>query len=77
MTMLGGPSEDLSDYLRELAQHQLLTPQEEIELSRQMLEGGCAEREQARERLIESNLRLVVSIARRYRGHGLSLADLI
>jgi RNA polymerase primary sigma factor len=77
MTIPGGPSEDLSDYMREIAQHPLLTPQEEIELSRQMLEGGCAEREQARHRLIESNLRLVVSIARRYRGHGLSLADLI
>ena len=77
MTIVGGPSEDLGDYLREIAQHPLLTPQEESELSRQMLEGGCAEREQARQRLIESNLRLVVSIARRYRGHGLSLADLI
>jgi len=77
MTIVGGPSEDLSAYLREIAQHQLLTPQEEIELSRQMLEGGGAEREQARQRLIESNLRLVVSIARRYRGQGLSLADLI
>jgi RNA polymerase primary sigma factor len=77
MTILGGPSEGLRAYLREIAQHPLLTPKEEIELSRQMLEGGCAEREQARQRLIESNLRLVVSIARRYRGHGLSLADLI
>jgi RNA polymerase primary sigma factor len=77
MTIVGEPSEDLSDYLLEIAQHPLLTPHEEIELSRQMLEGGCALREQARQRLIESNLRLVVSIARRYRGHGLSLADLI
>jgi RNA polymerase primary sigma factor len=77
MTIHGGASEELSIYLREIAQHPLLTPQEEIDLSRQMLEGGREERAQARQRLIESNLRLVVSIARRYRGHGLSLADLI
>jgi RNA polymerase primary sigma factor len=77
MTNLGGASEDLSDYLREIALHPLLTPQEEIELSQQMLEGSCEERERARRRLIESNLRLVVSVARRYRGQGLGLADLI
>jgi RNA polymerase primary sigma factor len=77
MTNLGGASDELSDYLREIALHPLLTPQEEIELAQQMLEGGCEERERARRRLIESNLRLVVSIARHYRGRGLSLADLI
>jgi RNA polymerase primary sigma factor len=77
MTTFGGASEELSDYFREIAQHPLLTPQEEFELTRQMREGGCAERAQARQRLIESNLRLVVSVARRYRGQGLSLADLI
>jgi RNA polymerase primary sigma factor len=77
MTNLGGASEELSDYLREIGRHPLLTPQDEIELSQQMLEGGCAERDRARRRLIESNLRLVVSIARHYRGRGLSLADLI
>jgi hypothetical protein len=35
MTIPGGPAEELKDYLREIAQHPLLTPQEEFELSRQ------------------------------------------
>ena len=69
MTIPGGPAEELEDYLREIAQHPLLTPQEEFELSPQIFEGGPAQRARARQRLIESNLRLVVSIARRYRGH--------
>ncbi len=44
---------------------QPLASEEEIGLSRQMLEGGRVERERPRDRLIEANLRLVVSIARR------------
>src|SRR5438874_12098925 len=62
MTNSGGESDELSDYFREIAQHSLLGPYEELELARQMLDGGCAERAQARQRLIESNLRLAVSI---------------
>ncbi|RRR78293.1 MAG: sigma-70 family RNA polymerase sigma factor [Candidatus Viridilinea halotolerans] len=49
-----------------------ITPQE-----RQRLEGCAAVGDRARAQLINSNLRLVVSIARRYQGHGLSLLDLI
>jgi RNA polymerase primary sigma factor len=51
----------------------LLTPDEEIELAKQIERGDLA----AKERLINSNLRLVVSQARRYLGSGLSMADLV
>lgn len=60
-------------YLREIGFHALLTAQEERELSRRLLRGD----EVARRRMIESNLRLVVKIARSYTGRGVLLADLI
>lgn len=69
--------DNLSEYLAEISQYRLLTADEEIRLARELCEGSSQERVQARQRLIESNLRLVVSIARRYRGRGLSLQDLI
>ncbi len=60
-------------FLNEAGRWPLLTKEEEIELA-QLIERGD---EQAKERMINSNLRLVVSIAKRYQGHGLSLLDLI
>jgi RNA polymerase primary sigma factor len=66
-------SSELDDYLRAISAHPLLTAEEEVELAREYAAGNRA----ARQRLIESNLRLVVSVARRYRGRGLSLLDLI
>lgn len=60
-------------YLREIGRHRLLTGKEEIELARAARNGD----ERARQRLIQSNLRLVVSIARRYTNRGLSFLDLI
>jgi RNA polymerase primary sigma factor len=60
-------------FLNEIAHFPLLTAPQETELARRVERGD----EQARERLILSNLALVVSIAKRYRGHGLSLLDLI
>jgi len=60
-------------YLREIRQTALLTPEEEIELSKQIHAGS----EEARDRMIKANLRLVVSIARRYLYLGLPLLDLV
>src|SRR5437773_3599097 len=63
----------LNRYLREIGQFPLLTPQEEIELAGKIKKGDAA----ARERMINANLRLVVTIARDYGNLGLPLLDLI
>lgn len=60
-------------YFQDIRAAQLLTPEEEQELARQTAQGDDA----ARKRMIESNLRLVVKVARRYMGQGLPLLDLI
>ncbi|MEY8427676.1 RNA polymerase sigma factor RpoD [Lachnospiraceae bacterium 46-15] len=64
-------------YLKEIGKIPLLSPEEEIELGRQMEEGNEQEKEEARKKLAEANLRLVVSIAKRYMGRGMALLDLI
>ncbi len=66
----------LSTYLAEIAKIPLLTPAEEVRLARNLKRGGEKARE-ARRRLIISNLRLVVSIAKKYLYYGLPLLDLI
>jgi RNA polymerase primary sigma factor len=63
----------LGRYLRQIARGRLLTREEEISLSRSAREGN----ETAQSKLIEKNLRLVVSIAKKYRGMGLPFGDLI
>lgn len=60
-------------YLKEIGRVPLLTPEEEIELATRMEQGD----EEARKRLAEANLRLVVSIAKRYVGRGMQFLDLI
>ncbi len=60
-------------FFNEISRHPLLTKQEEIELSQAIERGDLA----AKERLVNSNLRLVVANAKRYRGQGLSFLDLI
>jgi RNA polymerase nonessential primary-like sigma factor len=60
-------------YLREIGCSALLTPEEEVYFARRTLQGDPI----ARQRMIESNLRLVVKIARRYNNRGLALLDLI
>ena len=59
--------------LREAGRFRLLTPAEEIELAKRIEKGDLM----AKERMINSNLRLVVANARRYQGQGLALGDLI
>ncbi len=60
-------------FLNEAGRWPLLTAEEEVELAKRIERGD----REAKERMINSNLRLVVSIAKRYQGHGLSLLDLI
>ena len=59
--------------MREIAKTKLLTPDEEIELAARIAKGD----ERARARMIESNLRLVVKIAKDYANYGVPLVDLI
>ena len=60
-------------YLKEIGRIKLLTPEEEQEIAKKMADGD----EDARKRMSEANLRLVVSIAKRYVGRGMQLLDLI
>lgn len=60
-------------YLKEIGTIPLLSPEEEKELAKRSKEGDPL----ARQRLVEANLRLVVSIAKRYTGRGMSILDLI
>src|SRR3954467_10599825 len=66
-------TDTLQLFLNEIGRHRLLTPDEEIELARRIERGDLA----AKERMINANLRLVVSIAKKYQGSELTLLDLI
>jgi RNA polymerase primary sigma factor len=68
-----GVVESLELFLREARRHALLTAAEEIELAKRIERGDL----DAKNRMINANLRLVVSQARRYQGHGLPLEDLV
>ena len=60
-------------YLKEIGQIKLLSAEEEVELAQRMADGD----EEAKNKLTEANLRLVVSIAKKYSGRGLHILDLI
>jgi RNA polymerase primary sigma factor len=74
-TPSAGPStvDPLQLFLTQIGRSPLLTKQQEVELAKRIEQGD----EEAKRRMIESNLRLVVSIAKRYRGQGLDLLELI
>lgn len=71
----GAPEERsaLDQYLREVSRHELITPEEEIELGRRAQAGD----EEAVQRLVRANLRFVISVAKKYQNRGVSLIDLI
>lgn len=69
-------ADSMKTYLKEISRYPLLTPQEEYALGKRILEKKAGW-EEAREKLISSNLRLVVSTAKHSLGRGLSLQDLI
>jgi RNA polymerase primary sigma factor len=65
--------DSLQLFFNEARKHPLLTAQEEIELAQRIERGDLA----AKDRMVNSNLRLVISVARKYQGQGLPLGDLI
>ena len=69
-TMTG---DTLQLFLRDIRRHPLLSAEEEVELAKRIERGDL----EAKERMVNSNLRLVVSLAKKYQGHELSLLDLI
>ncbi|MGH3022023.1 MAG: sigma-70 family RNA polymerase sigma factor [Gaiellaceae bacterium] len=68
-----GSLDSLQLFLTEVGRHRLLTAPQEVALAKRVERGDLA----AKERMINANLRLVVSIAKRYRGRGVSFGDLI
>ncbi|HHX72438.1 MAG TPA: RNA polymerase sigma factor RpoD [Clostridiales bacterium] len=60
-------------YLKEIGKVELLSSEEEVDLAQRMVEGDL----EAKQQLVEANLRLVVSIAKRYMGRGMHFLDLI
>ena len=71
--LAGATTDALQLFLNEAARYPLLTAAQEVELAKRVERGD----KEAKDRMINSNLRLVVSIAKKYQGHGLSLLDLI
>ena len=69
----GGTTDSLQLFLNQMGRYQLLTAADEVALAKQIERGDRA----AKERMVNSNLRLVVSNAKKYQGHGVSLGDLI
>ena len=65
--------DSLQLFFNEARRHPLLTAEDEIELAKRIERGDLA----AKERMINANLRLVISVARKYQGQGLPLSDLI
>ncbi|MGH3073084.1 MAG: sigma-70 family RNA polymerase sigma factor [Gaiellaceae bacterium] len=68
-----GTTDSLQLFLNEIGRHELLTAADEVALAKRIERGDHA----AKERMTNANLRLVVSIAKRYQGHGVPLLDLI
>ncbi len=71
--LAGATTDALQLFLNEISRYPLLSAAQEVELAKRIECGDLA----AKERMIQSNLRLVVSIAKRYQGHELALLDLI
>lgn len=69
----GRVANGIAKYLREISEFELLSPEEEVVLTRKIREGDS----DALENLIKANLRFVFSVAKEYQGHGLPLQDLI
>ena len=73
VALASATTDTLQLFLNEIGRHRLLTPDEEIELAKRIERGDL----DAKDRMINANLRLVVSIAKKYQGSELTLLDLI
>jgi RNA polymerase primary sigma factor len=73
LELASATTDALQLFLNEIGRHRLLTPAEEIDLAKRIERGDLG----AKERMINANLRLVVSIAKKYQGSELTLLDLI
>jgi RNA polymerase primary sigma factor len=71
--LAGATTDALQLFMNEVGRYPLLTKEQEVELAKRVERGD----KEAKDLMINSNLRLVVSIAKKYQGHGLSLLDLI
>ena len=71
--LITGTTDSLTLFMNDAGRYKLLTAAEEVELAKRIERGDRA----AKELMINSNLRLVISIAKRYQGHGLPLGDLV
>ena len=67
----------LQMYLKEIGRKKMLTKADEAELGRKIQEGNPKEKEEAKKQLVQANLRLVVSIAKKYIGQGVLFMDLV
>jgi RNA polymerase primary sigma factor len=65
--------DSITKYFKEVKKSQILTPDEELELAKRIVDGD----EIAKNKLIKSNLKFVISVAKEYQGQGLALSDLI
>jgi RNA polymerase primary sigma factor len=73
LQLASATTDALQLFLNEIGRHRLLRPEEEIELAKRIERGDLA----AKDRMVNANLRLVVSIAKKYQGSDLTLLDLI
>jgi len=72
-TQVSGSTDGLTLFMNRAGRHPLLTAAEEVALAKRVESGDAA----AKERMINSNLRLVIALAKRYRGHDVPLLDLV
>ena len=68
--------ESLDKYLTEISRIPMISPEQEVELAQAIRRGGKAG-QKAKEKLVNANLRFVVSVAKQYQHQGVSLSDLI
>ena len=76
-SIIASKDEILQMYLKDVSKIKLLKKEEEIEVGKTIKEGNKKEADIARKKLIQANLRLVISIAKRYTGQGILFMDLV